>query len=581
MPRVLRLIVLLALLAAPSSAAAAVPRPTPVPTATGVGGSAASVDPYATKAAIDVLRKGGNAIDAAVAAAGVLGVVEPYSSGIGGGGFMVIRDRRGRIRTIDGREFAPAAYRPDIFIDPATGKPIPFDERVTSGLGVGVPGTLRTWEKALRAYGTRKLSKLLKPAIRIARDGFEVDPTFTQQTKDNQARFADFTSTAALYLPGGQPPAPGTTFTNPDLAKTMQTIARKGVEAFYQGAIAADIVDTIRQPPVRPGATRNIRPGVMSADDLVDYVAKWRKPTRIGYRGLHVWGMGPPSSGGTTVGEALNIMESKGGPAQDPVEELHRYLESSKLAYADRAAYLGDPDFVDVPVRCLLSQPFADGRGALIGQSALPTPQKAGTCPAEASASGAQEGPSTTHLTVADKKGNVVAYTFTIEQTGGSGIVVPGRGFLLNNELTDFEPTTGLPNSPAARKRPRSSISPTIVTRFGKRNKPVLAVGSPGGATIITTVLQILVDRFERGMSLPAAIADPRTSNRNGAKSDAEPAFLASPLAAGLQARGHQFAQVAEIGAATGIEFRSRGRQQAAAEPVRRGGGSAMVVRKP
>jgi gamma-glutamyltranspeptidase/glutathione hydrolase len=316
----------------------------------------------------------------------------------------------------------------------------------------------------------------------------------------------------------------------------------------------------------------------MSSDDLHDYVAKWRKPTRVGYRSLHVWGMGPPSSGGSTVGEALNIMESQGEPAEDPGLEMHRFLEASKLAFADRGAYLGDPDFVDVPLRCLLSQSFADGRGSLISDSALPTPQRAGTCPGFASAASAEEGPSTTHLTVADRRGNVVAYTFTIEQTGGSAIVVPGRGFLLNNELTDFEPTAGLPNSPAARKRPRSSISPTIVTR-GRRNRPVLAVGSPGGATIITTVAQILVDRLERGLTLPQAIADPRASSRNGAKADAEPAFLAGPLAGALQARGHQFNSVPEIGAATGIEFLAGARQQAAAEPVRRGGGAAMVVR--
>src|SRR5215218_7933574 len=185
MLRFARLTVLLALLAfaVPAAAPAAVKRPAAVPTATGAGGSAASVDPYATRAAIDVLRHGGNAVDAAVAAAAVLGVVEPYSSGIGGGGFMVLRDRKGRVRTIDGREFAPSAFRPDSFIDPATGQPIPFAERVTSGLGVGVPGTLRTWQKALDGYGTRKLGRLLRPAIRLARRGFEVDPTFTQQTK--------------------------------------------------------------------------------------------------------------------------------------------------------------------------------------------------------------------------------------------------------------------------------------------------------------------------------------------------------------------------------------------------------------
>jgi gamma-glutamyltranspeptidase / glutathione hydrolase len=240
---------------------------------------------------------------------------------------------------------------------------------------------------------------------------------------------------------------------------------------------------------------------------------------------------------------------------------------------------VGDPDFVNVPTRCLLSQSFADGRGALISDTALPTPQNAGTCPAEASASGAEEGPSTTHLTVADNRGNVVSYTFTIEQTGGSGIVVPNRGFLLNNELTDFEPTTGLPNSPAARKRPRSSMSPTILTR-GRNNRPVLAVGSPGGATIITTVLQILMNRLDLGMTLPQAIAAPRASQRNAATTDVEQAFIEQgPIAEPLAALGEKYAKPAEIGAATGIEFLAGGRTLAAAEPVRRGGGSAMVVR--
>src|SRR3954462_11200527 len=249
-------------LAAPVAAQAAPYQHTPQAVATGTGGAAATVDKTPPAAPIRVLRRGGNAIDAAVAAAAVLGVVEPYSSGIGGGGVMGIRDRKGRVRTIDGREFAPQAFRPDSFIDPATGQPIPFNERVTSGLGVGVPGTLRTWEKALNAYGTRKLAKLLKPAITIARNGFEVDPTFTQQTTDNQARFADFTSTSAIYLPGGQPPAAGSTLRNPDLADTYERIAKSGIKSFYSGPIAEDIVNTVHAPPVRQGSTRNIRPGL-------------------------------------------------------------------------------------------------------------------------------------------------------------------------------------------------------------------------------------------------------------------------------------------------------------------------------
>jgi len=572
MRRLLAVLSLLVLVTLAPSAHAAVPPPPATPVASGAGGAAASVDPYATKAAIEVLRHGGNAVDAAIAAAGVLGVVEPFSSGLGGGGFMVIRDADGSVRTIDGRETAPAAFTPTSFIDPATGQPYPFAERVESGLGVGVPGTLRTWEQALDRYGTWPLRRLLHRAIQLARDGFVVDKTFSAQVDANKDRFDDFTSTAALYLPNGAPPPAGSELSNPDLGALMGRIARRGPSALYRGETAQEIVDAVQHPPLAPGANHTVRPGVMTSDDLAGYEAKWRAPTQVGYRGMDVYGMGPPSSGGSTVGEALNILEGYG--PTDATTTLHHYLEASKLAFADRNAYLGDPDYVDVPLGCLLSDPFAAQRRALIAEdSVLPAPQAPGDC-GEQATSDAGEGPSTTHLTVADADGNVVSYTFTIEQTGGSAIVAPGTGLLLNNELTDFEPTPGLPNSPAAGKRPRSSMSPTIIERDGK---PLLALGSPGGATIITTVLQILLDRFELGMTLPDAIAAPRASQRNGARTDAEPAFLATPEASGLQAKGHVFNQVAEIGAATGIEFGADG-ALAAAEPVRRGGGSAMAI---
>jgi gamma-glutamyltranspeptidase/glutathione hydrolase len=574
-----RLAVLLTLLIA-APAHAAVKPPKAKPTAAGYGGAAASVDPYATKVAIDVLRRGGNAVDAAVAAAAVLGVVEPYSSGIGGGGFMVIRNGRGKVSTIDGRETAPAAFTETSFQE--NGEPIPFDEAVSSGLGVGVPGTPATWTAALRRHGTLQLRRLLKPAIRIATRGFVVDKTLQAQTEDNAERFADFPATAKLYLPGGKPIAAGTTLRNPDLAATYRLLARRGTErGFYRGAVASDTVKLVRAPQVREGAERKVRPGVMTRADLSAYGVVRRKPATTRWRGYRLAGMAPPSSGGSTVLEALNILEAFGAPATSATEELHRYLEASRFAFADRAAYLGDPAFVDVPLACLLSQEFAASRQSLIGPTAAQSPVAAGECGDRRAQSEAQEGPNTTHLTVADRRGNVVSYTFTIEQTGGSGMVVPGRGFLLNNELTDFDFSPGKPNSPAAGKRPRSSMSPTLVLKGGK---PVVALGSPGGSTIITTVLQILVDRFERGMTLPAAVADPRVSEQNSAtnKAQAEPAFLSSPQAAALEALGHQFteATTGEIGAATGIEFKPGGRMQAVAEPTRRGGGSAMVVRR-
>jgi gamma-glutamyltranspeptidase / glutathione hydrolase len=561
-------------------ALAAPPTPSKQATAIGTGGAAASVDPLATKTAIDVLRRGGTAVDAAVAAAAVLGVVEPFSCGIGGGGFMTIyRASDGRVFSLDGREIAPQAFRPDSFIDPATGLPIPFAEGVTSGLGVGVPGTPRLWEEALERFGRMPLAAALAPAIAIARAGFEVDQIFHDQVASNLARFSDFTSTRELY---GAAPAVGSIFRNPDLAKTYQTLAAHGMDAFYGGPLAAAIVQTVQHPPLVPDVTRNVRPGLMTAADLAAYELIRRAPTEIGFRGHQVFGMGPPSSGGSTVGEALNILEGfdlAGAPRE---LALHRMLEASKLSFADRNVYLGDPAFFDVPLTGLLSDGYAAVRRALIGPTALAVPVGAGDPrPFDAAASAAvfaeTESPSTTHLTVSDRFGNVVSYTFTIEQIGGSGIVVPSYGFLLNNELTDFNFVPTVPqgaNDPAGGKRPRSSMAPTIVLKGGK---PVVSLGSPGGATIITTVLQLLVERLDLGKTLPEAIATPRLSQRNTVTTQAEPAFFGTPEEAALRARGQVFSSVPEIGAATGIEFLPGGLVRAAAEPVRRGGGSAMV----
>ncbi len=551
--------------------------------AVGTGGAVASVNLLATAAGIRVLRDGGNAVDAAVAGAAVLGVVEPFSCGIGGGGFMVIYNARDhKVTTIDSREKAPQAFRADSFIDPATGKPISFPEGVTSGLGVGVPGTLLAWQSALDRFGTRSLSKLLKPAIEIADDGFVVNPTFALQIAQNASRFRDFTSTRALYLtPSGQAPAVGSLFRNPDLAKTYRQIAEEGPDVVYDGPISGDIVNTVQHPPTVPGITRNVRPGLMTRDDLAEYEVVAREPVATTYRGLQIFGMGPPSSGGSTIGESLNILEGFDMHGLSRTQALHRYLESTRLAYADRNKYLGDPDVVNVPLSGLLSKDYAAQRRALIGPTAAISPVPPGNpfpFQQDVSAAGDNtdlESVSTTHLTVADRWGNIVSYTFTIEQIGGSGMVVPGRGFLLNNELTDFEFTPGLANSPGPGKRPRSSMSPTIVFSNGR---PVVALGSPGGSTIITTVLQLLVNQVDFGMTLPDAIAAPRASQRNTSRTLAEPAFLATPEAAGLQALGHQFTRMDEIGAATGIAFLPEGLFEAAAEPVRRGGGSAMVV---
>nr|WSX74907.1 gamma-glutamyltransferase [Streptomyces sp. NBC_00899] len=561
--------------------------PAKAPLAVGYGGAVASVDADATAAGVEVLRQGGNAVDAAVATAAALGVTEPYSSGIGGGGYFVYYSARAhQVFSIDGRETAPRSATDQLFVE--NGQPLAFADAVTSGRSVGVPGTAATWQTALDAWGSRSLGQVLRPAERIARQGFTVDPTFNSQTAANQDRFKDFPATAALFLPGGQPPAVGSTLRNPELARTYQELGAKGVGAIYHGDIGADIVRTVRKPPVDPAATRVVRTGDLTAADLAAYTAKKQPPTHTQYRGLDVYGPAPSSSGGTTVAEALNILQHTDLSDASQVQYLHHYIEASRIAFADRGRWVGDPAFEQVPTAGLTSQQFADSRACLIKDDAVLTSPLAPGDPAHPAACGGTgtaapttyEGENTTHLTVADKWGNVVAYTLTIEQTGGSAITVPGRGFLLNNELTDFSfapanPAVHDPNLPGPGKRPRSSISPTIVLKDGR---PDFAIGSPGGATIITTVLQVLTEHVDRGLPLLDAIAAPRASQRNAANTELEPALWNSPLKSELEGIGHHFAQNPEIGAATGIQRLGDGRWLAAAEPVRRGGGSAMVV---
>ncbi len=546
----------------------------------------------ATSAGLDVLRHGGNAIDAAVAVAATLGVADPFVAGIGGGGYLVYYNARTQqVWTIDGRETAPELADASLFIDPATGKPLAFPVAVTSGLSVGVPGTLVTWQRALDLWGTRSLAQVLRPAERVAFEGFPVDATFREQVRENAFRFIQFSSTRDLFMPGGQLPVVGSTFRNPDLAHTYQEIGRLGAGYFYGGRLGGDIVNTVEHVPLVPGATITPRPGLMRIGDLRDYAALVRAPTHVNYRGYDVYGMAPSSSGGTTDGEALNIVSNFDLAAMTRVQALHHYLESTRLAFADRNAYIGDPAYVNVPLQQLLSPEFGRQRACLINpDKALTSPVapgdpfagSGGCTPIQPTTAGQpSDGASTNHFVVADRFGDVVSYTNTIEQLGGSGIAVPGRGFLLNNELTDFNFAPAVPNDPnlpAAGKRPRSSMSPTIVLRDGT---PWLAVGSPGGASIITTVLQILVNRIDFGMSLPDAIAAPRASQRNSAVTQAEPDFIAQPTTFGIVDTSPLDPSIKIsplIGAASGLEFLPGGQVLAAAEPVRRGGGSAGVV---
>jgi len=575
-----------------------VPPTTFVPTAVGKGGAAATVDHRGTWAAIETLKAGGNAIDAAVAAAAMLGVTDPFSCGIGGGGFMLIwlADKKQAV-VIDLRETTPQGMDHTAFY--ANGVLIPFNDLVTSGLSVGVPGTLRGWDEALHRYGKRPLADALKLATFVAKKGFDVDQTFLDQTTRNVDRFRQIPSTRALFLTAAGDPLPlGAIFKNPDLAATYELIAKEGPGVVYGGAVGSDIVKTVTKPPFAADATIVSRPGFMTLADLAAYEVRVRPAVQSTYRGLTVLGVGLPSSGGITTAMTLNLLGGFNPATMSKSDLLHRWLEASRLTYADRNAFLGDPEFVSVPVKGLLSPEYADARRVLIdGTKASTAAQPAGDPGAyQQDPSGAKAtpptwpqaketdsdlDPETTHITVADALGNIVTYTCTIESEGGNGMVVPGRGFLLNNELTDFTmpatPDLKHPNVLEPGKRPRSSMSPTLVLSNGA---PLLALGSPGGATIITTVMQMLVNHVDFKMPIADALAAPRVSQRNApdAKSNAEPLFISSPEATALGGFGHLFTDAGLIGAATAIRFNEDGTMTAVAEPVRRNGGSALVV---
>jgi gamma-glutamyltranspeptidase/glutathione hydrolase len=572
-----------------------VPESVPFALAMGRDGAVASVDRRATEIGIAVLTSGGNAIDAAVATAAALGVTEPFSAGIGGGGFMLIYLKDSdRVITLDGREQAPVSATVDMFRDPSspTGENLPFfPNRISNGAAVGVPGTLATWSEALQRYGTRSLAESLAPAIQLAEDGFEVDETFVNQISLNQARFSAFTSTQALFLPNGEPPHVGDRFRNPDLAATYRQIVHEGTQTFYQGEMGAAIVETVQHPPQVEQPPFPILAGGMTMADLDDYHVRVRRPVHTTYRGYELYGMGLPSSGGITSFEVWNLLSGVEFNAQPESQVWHQVIEAERLAFADRNTYLGDPEYVDAPVTGLLNPNYARIRRNAIGDRALGgtdaralpgnpflfqvDPSPSGASLVAIAPGDSQEGISTTHLVVGDREGNVVSYTLTIESTGGSGMVVPGYGFLLNNELTDFDAVSPHPNSPEPGKRPRSSMAPTLAFAPDGR---VLAWGSPGGSTIIPTVIGIGVNVMDLGRSMEEAIAFPRIAQRNDGATQVDSGFADQPLGQALAELGHTFVPVSEIGAATGLVIFPDGRMEASAEPVRRGGGSAMTV---
>ncbi len=512
--------------------------------------------PLAAQAGLEMLRAGGNAVDAAVAAAYALNVVEPQSSGIGGGLFMLVwLAKRGEVIAIDGREEATAAAAPDGFLR-ADGTPEPFfPGRITGGLPVGVPGEVKALEKARAHFGKLTLAQVLAPAIRLAESGFPATPRMAGELAQHQQRLAQFPGTRAVFFPDGVHPVPvGAPFRQPDLARTLRLLAAQGEQVFYRGEIARDIVATINSAPVNPGR--------MTLADLAEYDAPLRQPVVGEYRGYTVYGMGPPSAGGIAVLQMLKLLEvwpplPERAP---PALEIHRMAQAARLALADREAWVADEDFVDVPVAGLLDGGYLRGRAGGLDWRGPLVPVRPGQPPGALPALGAgdtQEHWSTTHLVAVDAERNVVALTASIEQAFGSGMVVPGRGFLLNNELTDFSarPTDGDGRAVANRmegtrrprrtaldgatrlggKRPRSSMAPTLVFKAGR---PVLALGSPGGSRIIPYVAAVLVRVLAQDMPLQAAVEVPHTTHLGDATA-IEPEGDSPALRTALERLGH------------------------------------------
>ncbi len=501
----------------------------------------AAADPLAAEAGREMLRQGGSAVDAAIATQLVLGLVEPQSSGLGGGVFLVVYDAQDRIvKTYDGRETAPAAATPDRFLQ--AGKPLEFDTAVRSGLSIGVPGTMRVLEMAHARHGKLAWEKLFEPALRIAENGFPVSRRLSELLNLNGP--ASFAPAARRYFfdAEGRAVAPGQRLTNPEYATTLRTLSEKGAGAFYGGAIARAILDAVTAAPLG---------GDMTIKDLEAYKAVERPALCVAYRARQICGMGPPSSGGLAVAQVLLLIEPfaavQGPSAAMTVEALHLIAEAEKLAFADRNLYLADPDFVSVPAG-LLDKDYIDQRRSRIdAQKAMPAPE-AGLPPGLSKRTfgidATRERAGTSHVSIMDDQGNAVAMTTTIE--GEFGSHQWAAGFLLNNELTDFsfqpadEKGSAIANRVEGGKRPRSSMSPTLV--FGKDGAVEMVTGSPGGPRIIFYVIKSLIAVLDWDADAAASAGLPNFGNA-GQTFEIDVAPAAEPLISGLKGYGHTVAQ--------------------------------------
>lgn len=496
----------------------------------------AVANPLAAKAGYEALRDGGHAIDAMVAAQMVLGLVEPQSSGLGGGAFLVFHDgEKGQLTTFDGRETAPGAATPELFLKP-DGTPFKFFKAVVGGRSVGVPGTLKLMYDTHRRYGKLSWKRVLAPAIALAEAGFKVSPRLAKLIANDQQRLKTYPDTRAYFFdPKGQPLKPGYILKNPAYAQALRLISAQGASVFYQGEIAKDMVKAVRKAKDNPG--------LLNLKDLASYAMVERPPVCVEYRKHRVCGMGPPSSGALTVGQILGILQNFDISKPSP-KSIHLIAEASRLAFADRGRYMADSDYVDMPTAGLLNVDYLKSRAALINPLQAAKSVKAGEPPWDAQADGALDNalefPSTSHISIVDRFGNAVSLTTTIENGFGSRVMA--RGFLLNNELTDFSFVPEVDGHPVANrieagKRPRSSMSPTIVYGPGGQVKYVL--GSPGGSRIIGYVAKTLVALLDWNLSVDQALALPHFVDRFG-KVDLERGSDVESLSKALAQMGHE-----------------------------------------
>jgi gamma-glutamyltranspeptidase/glutathione hydrolase len=527
-------------------------------------------NPYAAQTGYRILKAGGNAVDAAIAAQLVLNLVEPQSSGIGGGGFLLLFDpSQNRLTSFDGRETAPGQVDSNLFIKPDATK-MGFFEAAVGGRSVGVPGLLHMLKQAHRAYGRMDWELLFNDAIDLAEQGFPVSERLHKLIRTDRFLKTDPTAQAYFYNEGGTPHPVGHILKNPEFAQTLRQIQKGGIESFYIGQLGDRIVEKVRNHPDNPGK--------LSADDLLLYRSIERDPVCLDYRQYRVCGMAPPSSGGLTVLQTLGLIEQYdlNNDPKPTIDRTHLYLEASKLAFADRNHYIADPGFVNVPSKQLLSKSYLIGRQTQIQHDRiLTTPAEPGgpfMFTRKWGPHDSDHGLSTTHMSIVDSNGMVLSMTTSIENAFGSRQMV--GGFLLNNQLTDFsfiprKNGLNVANRVEPAKRPRSSMAPTIVLDRATQ-KPVLAIGSPGGSRIIGYVTRSLISILDEGLNLDTALARGHITNRNGA-SELEKGTSAENEKNKLERLGHQVNIKEMTSGLHGVRILPDGTLQAAADPRREG----------